>query len=238
MQAHQFQRAIVTSQSYARTACLAVCCLLASATTPGAQTHAQTIAGSTNPGLGPRSGPFEPLTLLARADVRQELELIADQQAQLLDLRGKTRREARDRFAEIRTGGAAGAQGRIRQVAGELQQRVWSALSQILLPHQLDRLRQIQLQRQLRNGGAAILVREGLVEQLEITEDQRAKLQSTGRELEAEYRRRLQTLRAEMREKVLAVLSPEQRQRLDQLTGAPFEFQENIGSAAGPTATQ
>ena len=172
-------------------------------------------------------GPFELLNLLTRQDVQQEIELIGDQLEQLRELRGKIRRRARERFAEIRIAGPQDARGRIQKLGVELRQEFEAELSKVLLPHQHRRLRQIRLQRQLRVANAAALLSADTMDQLMITTEQQTRLKERSKQLESQFQEKLRGMREEIRQQLLEVLTADQRQRLAQLTGESFDFRDD-----------
>jgi transcriptional regulator with XRE-family HTH domain len=121
----------------------------------------------------------------------------------------------------------------------ELEQKVEA----VLLPHQLERLDEIQLQ--LR--GADALTDENVAEKLGLSDDQVSQLESIRDETAAQMRElfqaggfapgadvsdedrqarreQFQQLREEASEKLLAVLTEEQQQQFDEMKGEPFEL--------------
>lgn len=186
--------------------------------------------------------------LLRSAEVRAELEILADQEDQLKELEQEIRSRARELFGGRggrggRGGEAAeGGRGRAgRGAAGggrggrpdraqmqELQAEVEERLAEILTTQQMERLRQINAQVQLNRGGGRALMQGPLAEQLGITEEQRAELQAKAEEIRGQMQQRLQEVREEARELMLEVLTSEQRAQLDALTGEPFELSELV----------
>lgn len=114
-------------------------------------------------------------------------------------------------------------------------------LAEILLPHQLKRLTEIYLQL----AGVAALQDDDIAAELGITEAQKAKIaevQAANREEMGERMRELfqggnrEEIQAKMQElrraadaKVLAVLTPEQQKKFEEMKGKPFSLPEGFG---------
>lgn len=180
-------------------------------------------------GRGPSSWGFGgPVDLLARGDVRRELELVEDQIKQLDKLREQSRHRMREIFTDLRDkGGSRHDFGeRMRAAVGQFHSEVEQAIEQILLPHQLTRLKQLELQRRLRGGLLEAFTNKQLLDQLGLTPEEQRQLEEHRREVEHELQQQFAKLRDQAREKLLGFLSPEQQSRFQVLLGAPFEFKD------------
>lgn len=105
-------------------------------------------------------------------------------------------------------------------------------VGKILLPHQKKRLSQIVLQMKLAQtgyGSAAALGGEEIAKELGITDAQKEELQKMEAEVRQETQKKYQEfykkLNDEAREKLMSVLTPAQRKKLEELTGQKFEWQ-------------
>ena len=65
-----------------------------------------------------------------------------------------------------------------------------------------------------------------LATELNITEEQKTKLAEMQTKVEEELRKEIEQLRLESRDKILSVLTAEQRAKLNALMGSPVEFQQ------------
>jgi Spy/CpxP family protein refolding chaperone len=90
----------------------------------------------------------------------------------------------------------------------------------------MDRLRQIETQQQIQQGGARSLMGGPLADKLGLTDEQKAQLREKAREVEASLQEKINAARAEAREEMLTVLTSEQRATLDEMTGTPFNLSE------------
>jgi hypothetical protein len=166
--------------------------------------------------------PLDMLNLLARVDVRNELDLIGDQQQSLRKLNGESRRKLREGFAELRSGGIENARKRIRDLGAELRQELDQELDQILLPHQMVRLKQIGLQYRLRES--VTFFSEAIAQHLGVAGEQRQELNDRRRELEIEFQHNVTSWRADTQRQLVALLTTDQQKKLKEFLGQPFRF--------------
>ncbi len=101
--------------------------------------------------------------------------------------------------------------------SGELE------LKKVVLPHQSDRLKLIDVTR-IRQRGAAALSNRDLASALGLSDEQRENLQQRSDEIQTELREKMRQLQSEARNKMLEGLTPEQRVKLEQLVGDNFEL--------------
>lgn len=162
--------------------------------------------------------------------MEKELEIVPDQKEALTKLRT-------DAYAKMRTlydMSIADPQERMKKYqesAKALGEETEKKVQEILLPHQLRRIKQIALQMQLQSvgyGGGGLQV-GSLADDLKITDEQKAQLQEKQKEVQKEMQEKTQAfykqLQEESREKLFSVLTPEQRKKLDELIGEKFQWQ-------------
>lgn len=193
-----------------------------------AQAHisqSQPPRGPGGPGRGQMLGVG---ALLFSEEVRGEIDLLEEQEADLRqmgeEVRDKMRRifsGMRDLSPEERRAAFEDARESMQAVRDEVNERV----KQVLMPHQWDRLRQIELQQQMRRQGAESLGSGRIAEALGLTEEQKLELQRRAAEQTAKLEERIRQLREEAQDEVLKVLTAEQRAKFDELMGKPFELQ-------------
>jgi len=101
-----------------------------------------------------------------------------------------------------------------------------TAQKAILLPKQIERLKQISVQSQLNRGGGTVfaLSNGDLAKELGITDDQKEALQKASETADAEMQEKMTKLRDEARQKILSVLTADQQAKLKKLTGEPITF--------------
>lgn len=168
------------------------------------------------------------MTGLLRSDaVQAELEITEEQLADLQAMGEEMREKMRSKFEgmrdlprEERGETMANMREEMRAMQSEAEQR----MGDILLPHQVARLKEINLQQQIRGGGLQRAMRGPLAEELGITEEQQEQMATKAQELQAEMEQKIQQLRNEAREELMNMLTPEQRSKLETMIGSDFEM--------------
>lgn len=175
------------------------------------------------------------LGLLQRNDVQEELELLDDQKKQLTELREKSAEKMREVFGSLRGGEGNERRGEeMRETFRKLAAETQAEVDKVLLPHQSKRLKQLEVQMQMRGRGVLGALGGGEVpEKIGISEDQQEKLREKAQELDNELRKKTAELRKQAQDKLIASLSEEQRQQLKEMIGEPFEFKDEPGQGFG-----
>ena len=191
-------------------------------------------------GFGGGRGPDgSMLGLLLIPEVNQELELSDTQLGALVRMREQNRPEGRDMdFRNMDREARREMFEKMQSERAAKQAEVEEQLEEILLPGQLDRLREISTQVR---GGAA-LEDPRIREELEITADQMKELQTARQSMREEFgskmremfqggdfeaaREQMKTMREQGEQKVMEILTDEQRSKLDEMKGEPFEMPE------------
>ena len=191
-------------------------------------------------GFGGGRGPDgSMLGLLLIPEVNQELDLSDTQLGALVRLREQNRPEGRD--MDIRNMDREERREMFEKMQSERaakQSEVEEQLEEILLPGQLDRLREISTQVR----GAAVLEDDRVREELGVTDDQMKELQTARQSMREEFgskmremfqggdfeaaREQMKTMREEGEKRVMSILTAEQRSKLDEMKGEPFEMPE------------
>ncbi len=185
------------------------------------------------------------LQRLLEPPFRRELQVSESQAGAIARELDEMRRAARER---LQPGGPPPG-GSPRPWLGDLRFQVDQRIAQILTPQQMERLRQLRLQRM----GPRAILRPEMQDQLQLAPEQRQRIQFIVRHepvaireamerfrgareltprLRDEIRRATDTVRREVDRRLMEVLSPPQRQRLAEMTGRRFE------PVHGPTGDQ
>jgi plasmid maintenance system killer protein len=182
------------------------------------------------------SGGGDDFGLLHDASVRKDLEILDEQMKRFTEVESEYREKISVMVNEHQEQGGfntrEGQQEYARRLQ-ELQNKQREAIQGVLLPHQLDRFKQVSRQWKMQMMGMANVLHHGsLSEELEISKSQKARL----REIEKEFRRELAKKVKEMTEaaeqRMLDELSSEQREKLRELTGD--EFKQDAADWATP----
>ena len=174
-------------------------------------------------------------------NVRKDLGVTEDQMAKLQEVQQKTGEQIRELFAGMRDLSQEERQTKFAEIQKEMTKINDKAQAEVLLPKQIERLKQIGYQQQLNRGGgiAEVLSGDDLGKQLGITEAQKEALKKASEEATAEMQEKLTKLRDEARQKIISVLTAEQQAKLKKLTGetitfAPPQFGGGRGGFGGP----
>jgi len=178
---------------------------------------------------GPRGGfggPGGKLMMLRSEEVQKELEVSDEQKKDLEKLRDDMRTQMREVFSGMRElpedqrrAAFEKARDKMRGVTQEMETKV----NRILLPHQVERLNQLDVQTQIqRRGTDAALGSDAMVKALGITDAQKKQIQDVAAQAQKEMQETVNKAREEARKKVLAVLTKEQQEKLNKMIGEQF----------------
>jgi hypothetical protein len=165
-----------------------------------------------------------------REDVQQEIQLVDEQLDKVAAVAEEAREtmwdELRSLRDETRDLGEDERRERFRSKIEELSADTESKLKKALLPHQLQRLKQIELQTRMQSRFEGGLSSRAVADALELTDEQREKLEQRAEEVRMELQEKIRQAQAEAREKLLDVLTPDQKAKLQELTGEAFQMSD------------
>ena len=155
--------------------------------------------------------------LISNPSVQADLELVDDQQEQIELLKLQMIRESKQLFNE--TQGAQDYKQFAKKI-GVIKRQYAERLEEVLLPLQIDRMKQIALQMHLKNSGMANAISSSVVaEVLELTDQQVAKLKEKSLLLKKQLAADIEKLKAKRDQTLLNELTPQQRTKLSELQG-------------------
>lgn len=100
-------------------------------------------------------------------------------------------------------------------------------LESVFLPHQQKRLGQIKFQLQLqRKSLTAALTSDPIASELDISDDQANSIRDSAKEINKELAEKVEELRKQAREKLLANLDQSQRSKFDEMIGEEFNLKK------------
>lgn len=150
--------------------------------------------------------------------VRKDLGLTAEEVAAIVAARAKTEWTGQELERDVTSGQEAAA--RVREKMLLLRRDYQTELAKILKEPHFTRLEQIDLQRNWRRL-RPLRILPGMPNELELTSEQLTKFQGIERESRGGYGPRGNTKDVET--KLLELLTPEQREKLKELQGPPFD---------------
>ena len=189
-----------------------------------------------NKPIGSTAGKFKAgsstFGMLSNEKVRDEIEMIDQQYQELQQANARIQKRVAEEIRGLDFSRPTTMTTRIRGIRNRAQKE----LEELLLPHQVERLRQLHNRSRLRSQGLVDLLTEAPIrEELEISSDQEEELRKEEAKLEAELQEKIRQLRKEAREQLLGKLKPGQEKKAKQLLGEEFDFgkQETKGSGSG-----
>jgi Spy/CpxP family protein refolding chaperone len=206
-------------------------------------------------GFGPGRGGI--LGLLRSEAVQKELKLSDEQRELIRELADEVRTKIREQFSGFDFRKLRDMSDQERQKLFEEGRRKMELIAKeaeetlelVLEPHQLKRLKQLQLQRE----GVFAIGRPDIAKQLGLSEQQIAKVRELieslrpdrekmrevfrqGRDAVRKYFAEREERRKEAEKQILELLTPEQRKKWEGLIGEPFEFPDrDRGRRGGPS---
>lgn len=187
-----------------------------------------------NPGGGFGGGwvPQDDLGLLQLEQYHDDIGLIPEQKDRLAIVRRDLQEQRMKAFADFRQLEPAKIAEVAKQTETRLKEESQRRVAEILLPHQVERLKQMRVQLQMRNRGVNALAGGELANSLGLTDEQKKRLAEKQREAELELRRKIDELRKQLvKDIVQEVLTPEQRESLAKLAGADLQAKPPLPAA-------
>jgi hypothetical protein len=187
-------------------------------------------------------GAMSSSMLLMNEKVREELDLVDDQVKALEELQEKAREKMTELFQDMRNGGGGDRQQAFEELRPKMEamtKDLEQDVDEILLPDQRKRLKQLTNQMRVRGRsgvGTGLLDNEELKKELEITSEQEEKMRAEAEKAQAMLREETAKLQKKAIDKVLEVLSADQRKKYEDLVGDQFDFGQNQfgGGRGGP----
>jgi hypothetical protein len=178
--------------------------------------------------------PQDDLGLLAMEQYHDDIGLIPEQKERLAIVRRDLQEQRAKAFADIRKMEPAKIAEVAQQTESRLKEESQRRVTEILLPHQVERLKQMRVQLQMRSRGAGALANGELANTLGLTDDQKKRLAEKQREAELELRRKVDELRKQLvKDIVQDVLTAEQRESLAKLVGGELQAKTPEPAASG-----
>lgn len=168
------------------------------------------------------------MNLLYLPKIQKEIEIIPEQLEKINKLRTKLNEARRDAYKDASKLPVEVRQKAVQEVYANTQADAMKEMNEILLPHQLNRLKEVVLQYAIKSSFAYTLTQDEIAESIELNEEQIAELSKKELELNREMTKKAQEfynkMRAENREKLMEVLTEKQRRKLQSLLGEKYDW--------------
>jgi Spy/CpxP family protein refolding chaperone len=186
-------------------------------------------------GAGGFGGGGGALALLQDPAVAKECEIVEGQMKDLESLQEDLREEMRDMFSELRDVPQEERREKMQELFTKAREKTDAGVAKVLMPHQVKRLKQLEVQRQMQRGGGAggALTGNLLAERLGITEEQKVKIRAAAEKAQKEATEKIAKIRAEAEEEILSALTESQRAQMKDIMGERFQFSQPRGFNRG-----
>lgn len=170
-------------------------------------------------------GMMDQFGLLSQQSIQEELDFVGEQRDQYKKLQQDYNARIREKMESMNKGGFDPEKARnFGEEIRALKDQQARDIEELLLPHQINRLKQIQLQQRMKAMGLNALNDKQLAEELGMSEEQLEKLKERAKELSSELQKKIQELRDETQQTLLKELSKDQQEKLKELTGSKFDL--------------
>ena len=190
------------------------------------------------PGGGGFGGGFgggsDLFTLLSNESVQKEIELVPSQNEDIEDLSAKMRDGMQDMFRGMRGASEEERQEMFDKLRSS-REDAEKGLAKILMPKQMERLKQIQVQQQARGRGGLSITNSEIAQELGLSQAEIAKLEAKAEQLQEEMRTKVAELRKQADDELVKMLTPEQQAKWKKMVGEPFEM---VVERGGPGSFQ
>jgi Spy/CpxP family protein refolding chaperone len=176
--------------------------------------------------------------LLMLDQIQEELGLSAEQVDKIRKIQSEVGEQMRglyDGLGELKAEERPARFKAIQEKMQEIGKASHAKIAEVLKPEQSERLKQINLQLQMRRGGSLISA-EVVAAALELPDAERDMLREREQKVAEELRETIARAQLEARGKLLESLTPEQRAKLEEMQGKPFEFKWVQRGAGGQPA--
>lgn len=175
--------------------------------------------GWTHQKYGGQSGSLD---LLSNEKVRAELDLVDEQFEDLQAMNEAVQKRVGEQIRGLDFSDRKNLMSQIQKIREDANRD----LNSVLLPHQLDRLKQLRSQTLLRNRSfVETITSEPFKTDLEISDDQSDELKQAEKDIERELQRKIAKLREEAQEEIISKLKRKQREKVEEIFGERFEFE-------------
>jgi hypothetical protein len=169
----------------------------------------------------------DPWSMLNNPSVQKDLELVGDQLKQVQDLQSEFAQQMKEQIGDIKQGGLSPDRFKgLPELMKKLREQQRERMQSVLLPHQIDRLKQVAFQTHLKQAGAeGALSNEKVKEELGITDEQIERLKKRSKEIKAKLVEDMEKLKEKAQQELLMELTADQRAKIKEMTGDKFEPQ-------------
>ena len=170
------------------------------------------------------------LGLLSNPRIREDIEMVDDQYREFQDRQRTLQKEMADQLREIDFTDTENLASQIKEIRDSAERE----MDELLLPHQVKRLRQLRMQSLLqRRDLVQVLTSDPIKSDLKITDEQSQELRDYQVQMQEDLQREMAKLQDKARSRLLSKLNPSQKKEVEEMIGDTFVFQNTRGNAKG-----
>jgi len=198
--------------------------------TPKIEVMSLGLDGATDFFIGDAAGMPAPdvFSLAQNRGVQKEIELVDDQLQQLKKINEEFSKRIQEQMQAIQDNKGnfdIGNAKRLAELIRELGEEKNAKMEEVFLPHQLERLKQISIQTQMkRSGEQALFSNREVIEALDLSEKQQEELTKKAKELKQEMEEKIKEWKEKAREELFDELTREQKEKLKTMLGNDFDL--------------
>jgi hypothetical protein len=170
------------------------------------------------------------LGLLSNPRVREDIEMVDDQYREFQERQRALQQEMADQLRQIDFTDTENLPSQIKEIRNSAERE----MNELLLPHQVKRLRQLRMQSLLqRRDLVQVLTADPIKSDLEITDEQSQELRDYQVQMQEDLQREIAKLQDKARSRLLSKLNPSQKRQVEEMIGDTFVFQDSVDKAEG-----
>ena len=189
--------------------------------------------------LGQNERPFQDSIIgtLSNPKLARDLELVGDQKKMIEDLlhsfgdmQARFARDLKESLARVSVDEQKVIRVEFKKRSDVERQRIVARIKESLLPHQIERLEQLTVQRLMneseRKKKSTGLLSKTMIDYLEIRPQQEERIREKSDEIRRRAAKQIQQILTESQEEILEELTPEQKDKYQKLVGDPLPLNE------------
>jgi hypothetical protein len=170
------------------------------------------------------------LGLLSNPRIREDIEMVDDQYREFQDRQRTLQKEMADQLRRIDFTDTENLPSQIKEIRDSAERE----MNELLLPHQVKRLKQLRMQSLLqRRDLVQILTSEPIKSDLKITDEQSQELRNYQVQMQEDLQREIAKLQDKARGRLLSKLNPSQKKQVEEMVGETFVFQGSNDKSQG-----
>lgn len=159
--------------------------------------------------------------------VQKELGLLAEQMDKIKELKTSAAKRQTEMFKAMREVTPEKRGEFLSEMQQVLRDDLEKQITNVLLPHQAQRLDEVAMQMHMSRSGSRALQSKKMAQLLGLSEKQQRELRKKQAEVQKRLADQIAKLRKEAQQELIGVLTPKQQKKLETLLGKKFDHKPN-----------